>query len=171
MKWYKTLFYHFIDIAVVNAFVLHQGLSRRQGQAPMRHLQFREKLIEQLVDTYSTSTVAAHKSPSASNAPTTFAKPPPVCGNHLPGYFTPGLVTDGKRRTVKNCKHCAKRTPIFCRTCQVALCLTTVKDCFVLWHRGPTNTDVKPIKQGLIAEGLENSSGEDNEILIHETSP
>ena len=57
-KWWKTLFYHFLDIARVNAFILFEGFRKKHAdiipelQRPDRYgqLDFTTELIRQLAD-------------------------------------------------------------------------------------------------------------------------
>ena len=56
-KWWKTLFYHFLDIACVNAFILFEDFRKKHAdipelQRPDRYgqLDFTTELIRQLAD-------------------------------------------------------------------------------------------------------------------------
>ena len=48
VKWWRKVFFWCIEVAVVNAFVIHQHQARRVGTRPLAHLPFRRRLIEHL---------------------------------------------------------------------------------------------------------------------------
>lgn len=42
MRWYGTLFYHFLDIAATNSYLLHKEICREKQEEPMTHRAFLE---------------------------------------------------------------------------------------------------------------------------------
>ncbi|KAM9315319.1 uncharacterized protein KZ484_024983 [Pholidichthys leucotaenia] len=67
MKWYKSFFYHFMDIAIVNAYILHKALASGRGEKPLRQKVFRETLAKQLAQVRSRSAtpIPPHPTPTA----------------------------------------------------------------------------------------------------------
>nr|XP_055075682.1 piggyBac transposable element-derived protein 4-like [Misgurnus anguillicaudatus] len=115
-KWYRTFFYHFVDIAIVNAFIIHRQMACMRNQKSLAQKEFREQLVKELFAlVYGTV-----PSPRTSTSNET---------RHLPGNFA-SSSTKGRRQ----CKVCAQKNPVFCKTCLVALCFQPQRDCFNDWH-------------------------------------
>ncbi len=112
-KWYRSFFYHFVDIAVVNAFILHQHLARAKNERPLTQKAFRETLVLELAGLES-STAAPQASKVDSHNPT--------------------HVTDDSTAGRRKCKLCHQKTPVMCATCEVPLCFQPKRDCYNDWH-------------------------------------
>ncbi|CAJ1074011.1 piggyBac transposable element-derived protein 4-like [Xyrichtys novacula] len=134
MRWYKTFFYHFVDIAVVNSFILHKAVATCQNQTPMSLKRFREVLMKEMVEQAQPVTAAASPGPSGTN----------TC---MP-VFRGGDGTQQRRKCVvcaAKAKEKAKqvqgykakdmKTPVFCSRCNVSLCLVPGRNCFVEYHK------------------------------------
>lgn len=133
MRWYKTFFYHFIDIAVVNSFILHQAVATCQHQTPLSQKRFREVLMQEMME--QAKTVAAVATPGPSR--------PSIC---LP-VFRAGDGTQQRRKCVvcaakekekakqiEGYKPRDMKTPVYCSKCQVSLCFVPARNCFVEYH-------------------------------------
>lgn len=128
-KWWKTLFFHLIDVAVVNSYIIFEKLRKRFSDDPRLRrptnygqLQFREELVRELVGIgeYEDYPVYEYKAP---------ANPDYHC-EHMPEF------EDIKR----NCKVCYKNSKtenksfVVCSKCNVNLCLLAHRNCFKTWH-------------------------------------
>ncbi|XP_033946331.1 squamous cell carcinoma antigen recognized by T-cells 3 isoform X1 [Pseudochaenichthys georgianus] len=123
MKWYKAFFYRFMDISLMNSFVLHKELYKMRNypssMKPHTQKSFREQLAAEMLEFAEGS--AATPSP-----------PPLAC---MPMYYG----EDGTQSR-KYCRKCYDsgilrvKTPVFCIKCQVPLCLTSKRNCYQEWH-------------------------------------
>ncbi|KAJ8272672.1 hypothetical protein GJAV_G00092040 [Gymnothorax javanicus] len=116
-KWYKTFFYHFMDMAIVNAFLLYRDLAKGKGEEPLHQKAFREALAEELAEAGSPSATGTGPSPSPHGA------------HHRPSYIS-GHSTVGRLK----CRHCHAKTPLKCSSCDVPLCFVPSRDCYNAWH-------------------------------------
>ncbi|NP_001418355.1 wu:fc11c11 [Danio rerio] len=125
-KWYRSFFYHFVDIAVVNAFILHQQMAKSKNQKAMTQKVFRETLVAELAGIRAGYPPAREAAIASTD-------------NHLPKYIK-GDSTFGRRK----CKLCTHKTPITCVTCQVHLCFVPKRDCYTKWHEsGNSDSDTE----------------------------
>lgn len=134
-KWYKTFFFHFIDIAVVNSFILHQQLSKSQNKSPLTQKKYRETLVSELVriGTLSNSSPAPKTFKPCDPEPSTTednSKNEPC----WPEYY--GSDATSGRRICVFCKLSGLKvkTPVYCSKCSVALCFVPTRNCFRKWH-------------------------------------
>ncbi|XP_041959999.1 uncharacterized protein LOC121718809 [Alosa sapidissima] len=113
-RWYRSLFYHFVDIGIVNAFILHKEQAATRGERPLVQKAFRELLVREL---------------KAIGSPTTVQAPARPDVLHRPSFYGTNS-TECRRR----CKRCSQKTGVYCSHCRETLCLTQNRNCFVDWH-------------------------------------
>ncbi|XP_051808612.1 piggyBac transposable element-derived protein 4-like [Acanthochromis polyacanthus] len=124
--WYKTFFYHCLDIAVMNAFLLHKELAMAKGQVPMNQKAFRETLAEDLARMGSAPTDMPVQGPAPAPAP---APAPPT--RHRMMY-----ISGDSTASQLKCRICHSKTLVKCVTCDVLLCFLPGRDCYNEWHIG-----------------------------------
>ena len=129
-KWWKTLFFHFIDVAIVNGYIIYKTAGGTLDQKS-----FRKQIA---VDLVSTNTdVEAEVTTPRPGRPSRSA----VRAQHCPIPLMTDLAKSDKATTGrKNCKLCyirekkQQRTPWQCSKCLVPLCLQLDRNCFQHWH-------------------------------------
>ncbi|XP_067122000.1 piggyBac transposable element-derived protein 4-like [Centruroides vittatus] len=126
-KYYKKIFFQLLDISLYNAYVLYK---KNGGQKP--NMLFRLTLIERLITTYHTVTMASK------HGRTRTAGPLRLTEKHFPDFIPP---TDKKVAPTRCCVVCCKKnkdgkkirreTRYQCEQCQVAMCPAP---CFKIYH-------------------------------------
>ena len=125
VRYWKTLFYHLVDIAIVNAFVIYNIKATEIGAKNVTENDFRDTLVLQIINKY---------------------------GRNKRGESGPGRPCKSECRVKHGskvfdlsqkarCQYCwlqgkAKWTQRKCTDCtlQPALCQTLDRDCHALWH-------------------------------------
>lgn len=139
-KWYFRIFYHLLDITVINAWLLSKRVSKEKGTHQNRETlaDFRETLALTLCKAGSLSTSTRgrprseeenvlvskrRKVTSVSNVPTDIRWDQL---SHWPKYLL------SRQRCKLN--ECGGKTFIACSKCNVALCFNKDKYCFINFH-------------------------------------
>lgn len=128
-KWWHRIFWHFIDVTVVNSFIIYQ----KKGFNPsMTSKQFRLSLVESLVGHKIPVPKGRKRTKIVSNAykPQVSKEKRNTEASHMP------IWSDIARR----CTHCStkaneKRSHWMCSVCDVPLCLLSTRNCFFTYHR------------------------------------
>ena len=134
MRWWKTLFFHMIDIAVVNSFILFREHERKfpdnedlKRTADYTLGNFREEIVRQICDF-----------PEKADQPPGLSTPKAVDPNEFQSLHMP-VFTDEK----KNCVVCYKQNKVqrqVFSTCSAPMCegkhmhVTKEKNCFQVFH-------------------------------------
>lgn len=130
IKWYKKLFFHILDITVLNAHILYNIQTGKKIQL----LQFRLNLVRQLLEEFSPT-----RNPSKGGRRSANMTPSPLrlSARHFPSPV-PSTATKSKpQRQCYVCKHTTKGkkhrkdSRWMCVECDVALCIFP---CFTTFH-------------------------------------
>ncbi|KAJ8968637.1 hypothetical protein NQ314_002197 [Rhamnusium bicolor] len=125
VKWYKKLFFHILDLAVLNSYQLYK--TRTTDYVPIE--QYKTKLIKGLIKKYHTPLQRSGGGRRSDAADTDLR----LTERHF-FKFVPSTKT--KKTAMKRCVVCAKHgkraeSRYMCSTCDVGLC---VIPCFEVYH-------------------------------------
>ncbi|XP_058792081.1 piggyBac transposable element-derived protein 4-like [Phymastichus coffea] len=131
-KWWHCLLWHFIDVTLVNSFIIFKLLNPDKD---LKSKEFRLLVVDELIGLncqkkrgrpYSNNpkTPASKKIKTPESIRTSGQK-------HLPGVYE-GLY--------QNCEFCSTknnrlRSQFYCITCNVTLCIKSKKNCFAEYHK------------------------------------
>jgi hypothetical protein len=138
LKYWKKLFLHFIDVAVLNSYIIFQKLRKEHPEkeelkrlAKYGHKEFRLELACALGGITESSTVPLYNPPPPPPLPPIINPRHASYASHLPRH-----IHDRRRRVVCQVKSpkALTRSRFECQTCEVALCLTEDRNCFDVYH-------------------------------------
>lgn len=136
-KWYLRLFFHFIDLAIINSWLMWRKLHKRKESLAEFKAELGEVMCKKGYVTAApgtcgrpTSTLQAKilkKRTLFTHSPSSDTRLDRI--NHWP------IVTDVRNRCRNpDCTSKTSKTSIKCSKCNVFLCLNTNKSCFVTYH-------------------------------------
>ncbi|MCL4126024.1 UNVERIFIED_CONTAM: hypothetical protein GTU68_050234, partial [Idotea baltica] len=130
-KWYMRIFYYLLDLSIVNGWLLYRRVCKFTAAQPMSLVDFKLDIANCLT---TPEPLMRRRIRADSDQPTKKRRrvtKVPSASSRLDnaGHFP--VFVDKKRR----CKRCTKgQTKIWCEKCNVGLCLTTNRNCFLEFH-------------------------------------
>ncbi|XP_066581313.1 piggyBac transposable element-derived protein 4-like [Prorops nasuta] len=127
-KWWHRIFWYFIDVAVVNSFIIYKKINTDKSVTLKK---FRLHLVDGLVSRTVPTKKGRKRQPSiiGSQKPQVSIEKRRFQSAHMPIHI------ENKRR----CTHCSSktnntRTHWMCNLCNVPLCLQSDRNCFLIYH-------------------------------------
>lgn len=150
LLWWKKLFFHLVNMCVLNAYILYKEYKALQGETDvMSHFEFREAIALGLIEEgkHDNPPKRKHNVSPSGNVRYNFS-----ARAHLPEV---SAVSESKNayRLCKMCK--TKRTKVKCPTCEVMLCL----NCYKPYHE-PLGGDPELSESDCTISDLEGESGD-----------
>lgn len=125
-KYWKTLVYHTIEIAVTNAFLLHQWQRMTDGKHRITENTFHDSLVTQLHSYLAQADSTSSEDSKRTDATSMDITTPVISISHGSRFFT----------RQKRCAVCSLKTTRRCPDCtgKPPLCQTPNRDCHSRWH-------------------------------------
>lgn len=129
LKWYKKLFFHFLDMSLYNSFILYKIQTKEAPQLS----EFRLKVVKKIIEKHGPQ----RKPSKGGRCPSDSDNPPRLTAHHFPRVIPP----NGEKRNVQRACHVCnnsstrerkqKDTRYERAECNVGLCLSP---CFEEYH-------------------------------------
>lgn len=129
-EWYQSVFYHALDIAIENAFILQEMTTKAKNKRASTRRAFLEMLILKLIAGVPVPSARPSAANSTAKTPATSAPSSPASSSfHNPKHITQESSIGGRK-----CELCQQETTVMCVTCDVMLCFQPHRDCYNDWH-------------------------------------
>lgn len=137
IKWYKRVAYHFIDLCVVNAYILRKAVTGQQALPLYRFkldvaiaLMFGEDFAEPMS---AAAILLRQQGAKKAENGDPFGDGQPVDGVRLDGHnhWPDNVAKEQRRCRLAGCK---QKSVVWCTKCNVYLCIKKERNCFVLYH-------------------------------------
>ena len=157
LKWWKKLFFHLLNLMLVNAYKLY--LKFGNGQGRRSHVKFRSDIVTALIES---ATTANKPKTSGGRTPTPVGR---LHGHHFPVYL-PSKPGAKRKHPVRDCVACnpgkskhvgfkRQQSSYMCDKCEVPLC---VPGCFKVYHTHKHYKRILQPEEGASAGGQDFSS-------------
>ena len=162
-KWYKKLFFHLLNLVVINAYLLYTKFSTQTKK--LDHYEFRRWICESLI----------FEAPNAPG-PSSFSgrrsageRPMRLTARHFPDWIPP--APGAKKKPCRDCVACnppvkyrqgfkRKQSSFWCPDCKKTLC---VPKCFQVYHTKKHYKQIlRPAGEGASGTSSPNSSDDGN---------
>lgn len=132
-RWWVKIFFHFMDLAICNSYIIYKTCSTQNRKKPVSHLTYRSILVNELIGNYCSKLKRGYQpmkgfGKKRKMGVTTVQNTVRLSnvGMHLPEII----------KSYRRCANCStkakeKRSNILCPPCNVALC----KGCFSDFHK------------------------------------
>lgn len=126
--WTRKVFFHLLNMATMNAYVLYKIAKKKQGGKPISHLQFRLQVVQDLI----ADGLQECNFGKQTDSPQLFFEGDQYTGRHFPEDILTAPGSKRKQSSLKcNLKNCNKYTSMHCPTCRMNLCKWP---CFKVYH-------------------------------------
>ena len=137
-RWPMKIFFHLLDLTVVNAWLLYQIEFKRThvGQKHLDLYQFKRSISEVWIKNNSSRPVATRgeprRVPELRHGAARPAHEVPLAIRFNPMWHLPFCFSGYYDR--HRCAQCKAQTNVFCMKCEVFLCCSYKRNCYILWH-------------------------------------